>query len=122
MNWYLEPLKKYAVFSGRSSRMEFWCFQLINLAIIIGMSIAASLTLNEGKVSFFITIILNLFVLVMFIPSLALSIRRLHDTGRSGWHYLLVLVPVVGAIVLFVFYIAKGASSNNEYGAPAIYY
>lgn len=122
MNWYLQPLKKYAVFSGRSNRMEFWCFQLVNLAIIIALAIVANVTMNDGKVNIFIILLSNLFMLAIFIPSLALSVRRLHDTGRSGWNYLLILVPIFGAIVLFVFYIQKGDPSHNEYGPSAIYY
>jgi len=90
-NNYVSVLKKYAVFDGKAGRLEFWSFVLVNL--IIGIVIGF---ISSGLSS--------LYSLVVLIPSLAVGARRLHDTGRSGWWQLIGLVPVVGIIVLIIFF------------------
>ena len=102
MNWYLEALKKYAVFSGRARRMEYWMFGLFYLifAIVLGIidSILGIGWEGGGLLS-------SLFLLAMVIPSIAVTFRRLHDTDHSGWWLLIGLVPLVGTIILFIFMI-----------------
>lgn len=93
MNEYLLALQKYAEFSGRSTRREFWMFCLVHVIVTIGLVMFA------GRM------VANLYGLLVFLPILGLSIRRLHDTGRSGWLVLLGLIPVVGQIILIVFYL-----------------
>lgn len=92
-------LGKYADFSGRASRPEYWWFVLF----IIGGSLAASLVGN---------IVYGLFTLATLLPSIAAATRRLHDTGRSGWWQLIVLVPLIGWIVLIVFLAQKSSGAS----------
>ncbi|MFF4874141.1 DUF805 domain-containing protein [Streptomyces sp. NPDC003444] len=108
MNWYLDVLKKYAVFSGRARRKEFWMFQLFNIIAVIILSILDSIL---G-----IQILSLVYTLAVFLPSLGVSVRRLHDTGRSGWWILIALVPLVGGIILLVFNCLEGEQQQNAYG------
>ncbi|MFB7864996.1 MULTISPECIES: DUF805 domain-containing protein [unclassified Streptomyces] len=109
MNWYLEAFKKYAVFSGRARRKEFWMFQLFNFIASIVTSVI------DGALG--IQLISIIYLLAVLIPNLAISVRRLHDTGRSGWWILIGLIPLVGFIVLLVFYCTEGDQAQNEHGA-----
>ena len=102
MNWYLEVLKKYAVFTGRAHRQEFWMFVLI--------SFIASLLLS------FIRPLWLVYNLAVLVPSIAVCTRRLHDTGRSGWWQLLALIPVVGPIVVIVFAAQDSQPETNQFG------
>ena len=116
MNWYLEVLKKYAVFSGRSRRKEYWYFALFSLLIFIALGVV------DGMVGFFsiepgIGLLGAIFALLMFIPSLAVGVRRLHDTNRSGWWTLLCLVPCIGHFVLLVFLVQDSKPGENRYGS-----
>ncbi len=108
MNWYLDVLKKrYAQFDGRAHREEFWMFALINLLISIAVAVVAMvLHLWPLRV---------LYSLAVLVPGLALSVRRLHDTNRSGWWLLIGLVPIIGLIVLIVFFVQE-SDSDNQYG------
>ncbi|MBN1407293.1 MAG: DUF805 domain-containing protein [Calditrichaceae bacterium] len=107
MKWYLEVLKKYAVFSGKASRQEFWMFVLFNLIFSIVASILDNvLGTSVGSMGY--GIISTLYLLAVLIPSIAVTIRRLHDTGRSGWWILLVFIPIIGWIWLIVLMILKG--------------
>ena len=104
MNYYTDAIKKYATFSGRARRKEYWMFVLINFIItwvigIIEKAIGLTFTVSGAEIGI-ITLIYSLFILI---PSLALTARRLHDTDRSGWWILISLIPVVGSIILFVF-------------------
>ena len=116
MNWYLEVLKKYAVFDGRARRKEYWFFNLFNLLISI------ALTFIDGVTGSFdpetgLGLLSGLYTLGVFIPGIAVSVRRLHDTDRSGWWLLLFLVPVIGALVLLYFMVLDSNPERNEYGA-----
>ena len=114
MNWYLEVLKKYAVFSGRARRKEYWYFVLFN--VIIGFVLG----LIEGALGLFPdspqSILSSLYSLAVLLPGIGVSIRRLHDTSRSGWWLLIALVPIIGAIVLLVFMVQDSATDENQYG------
>ena len=109
MNWYIECLKNYAVFSGRARRTEYWMFTLFNflIAVAIGL-IVGLLGLPEWLPS--------IYSLAVLVPSLAVSVRRLHDIGKSGWWILIGLIPLIGAIVLLIFMVTDSNEGSNEYG------
>ena len=107
---YIEVLQKYAVFSGRAKRTEFWLWVLIHS--IISNALLAPLYLVAAEQLLFLYIV---YALATLIPSLAVGARRLHDTRRSGWWQLIGLVPLVGLIVLLIFFVT-GSDDNNQYG------
>ena len=115
MNWYMEALRKYATFSGRARRKEFWFFQLFVLLIAMVLSLVdRMLGLLDDETGF--GPLSGLFSLAMFIPSLAVSVRRLHDTDRTGWWALLYFVPLLGFLVLLVFFVLDGTRGTNRFG------
>lgn len=122
MNWYLEVLKKYAEFNGRARRKEYWMFTLFNCIFyfaycIVAMVAVAALGRNtEPAIAFAVFIPLWLYGLAVFIPSLAVTVRRLHDTGRSGFWFLISLVPFVGGIILLVFVCSDSQPGPNMFG------
>ena len=109
MDWYLKALKQYADFNGRSRRKEYWMFMLFNLIFLIPISIV------DGVIGSF-PILYAIYLLAMFIPTLAVSVRRLHDIGKSGWMYLIVLIPLVGGIWLLVLMVTDSSLEENQYG------
>jgi uncharacterized membrane protein YhaH (DUF805 family) len=115
MNWYLEVLKKYAVFSGRARRKEYWMFFLFNLIITFVLILIDSLMGTISPQSG-LGLLSGLYSLAVLIPSIAVTIRRLHDTGRSGWWILISLVPVLGGIVLLIFMVLDSEPGANQYG------
>jgi uncharacterized membrane protein YhaH (DUF805 family) len=119
MNYYLKVLQNYATFSGRARRREFWYFALFNMIfIILAMVLDRVLgtTLKMGGVETPYGYIYLLYVLVLFIPGLAVSVRRLHDVGKSGWMYLIVLIPIIGAIWLLVLFFTDSNTESNKWG------
>lgn len=113
MYWYLQVLKKYAVFSGRARRKEFWMFSLFDLIftfILILFENAVGLG-NPGVGALFV-----LYSLAVSLPILSVMVRRLHDTNRSCWWFLMMLIPIIGNIVLFIFYIKDSQPGENRYG------
>ncbi|WP_108650693.1 DUF805 domain-containing protein [Dongshaea marina] len=108
MHWYLAVLKKYAVFSGRAQRKEYWMFTLVNF--IISLLLILFTGLNE------VGWIATLYLLVLIIPNLSVGVRRLHDTNRSGWWMLLLLIPLIGPLILLVFFCSEGEHSANRFG------
>ena len=115
MSWYLDVLKKYAVFGGRSRRKEYWYFVLFTVLISIVLSIIDAVLGTPGAEGG-AGLLSGIYSLAVLIPSLAVSIRRLHDTGRSGWWILISLVPLIGTIVLLVFTVQDSQPGDNEYG------
>ena len=115
MNWYLEVLKKYAVFNGRARRKEYWLFFLFNIIISIVLGVIDGIT-GTSSVPGGIGMLGGLYLLALLIPALAVAVRRLHDTGRSGWWLLIGFVPIIGAIVIIVFLVQDGAPGENQYG------
>ena len=109
MNWYFEVLKKYAVFDGRAHRTEFWLFFLFSFIISFFLGVIVGLV----ESLWFIT---TLYALAVLIPGLAVSVRRLHDTNRSGWWILTGLVPILGWIALLIFYVEDSQPGANQYG------
>jgi uncharacterized membrane protein YhaH (DUF805 family) len=101
----------YAQFSGRASRSEYWWFAVASLLLVIA---AAIVDIAIG--SFVVTSLAYLFIII---PGIALSVRRLHDTNRSGWYLLLNLVPVIGSIVIFIWSVTPGDKKANQFGPPS---
>ena len=115
MNWYLEVLKKYAVFSGRARRKEYWMFTLFSFIISCVLVFVEGLAASQGVVTLFV--VTGLYSLAVMIPSMAVSFRRLHDTNRSGWWVLIALIPLIGNIVLLVFTVQDSQPNENQYGS-----
>ena len=115
MNWYIEVLKKYVVFSGRARRKEYWYFFLFNilisfvLAFIDGATGMLDATTGMGTIG-------GIYSLAVFLPSIAVAVRRLHDTGRTGWWLAIILLPIIGALILLVFSLFDSQEGDNEYG------
>lgn len=108
-NWKLVVLERYAKFDGRAGRAEFWWYVLANLIISAVLSVL-------GNASSLFSVLGLLYSLAVLIPSIAVAIRRLHDTDKSGWFLLLALIPIVGFIILIVFYATEGTKGPNQYG------
>ncbi|MGZ5010391.1 MAG: DUF805 domain-containing protein [Methylobacter sp.] len=115
MNWYLEVLKKYAVFNGKAQRKEYWYFLLISTVISIVLVLIDSVigTLSEEAG---IGLLSGIYSLAVLIPGISVAIRRLHDTDRSGWWFLIALIPIIGGIVLLIFMVLDSAPGDNQYG------
>ena len=115
MNWYLKVLKQYADFSGRARRQEYWMFLLFNIIFAIGAMIMDNVmgiafdTIGYGPLYL-------LYALVVFIPGLAVSVRRLHDVGKSGWMMLIALIPLIGFIWFLVLMLTDSKPGANHYG------
>ena len=116
MNWYFIALKKYAVFSGRSRRKEYWYFYLFYILFIFVLSFIDVMIGTYDAVAE-IGLFGGVFVLFMLIPLLAASVRRLHDTDRSGWWLLIALIPLIGPIVILVFTLQDSKPGENQYGS-----
>ncbi len=120
MYWYLEVFRRYAEFSGRSRRKEYWMFALFNILFIFGlamiMAVLASIFGDTGIVFIIPVIILIIYFAVVFIPALAVTVRRLHDTGRSGWFILLNFIPYVGGLIVFIFTVLDSEPGENKWG------
>ena len=114
MNWYVQVLKKYAVFSGRARRKEYWYFALFNFIIgfVLGL-IDAVLGLTMVGTSGLLS---SLYFLAVLLPTIGVSVRRLHDTGRSGWWILIGLIPLIGAIILLFYMVSDSQEGTNQYG------
>lgn len=120
MDWMLMPYKRYADFSGRSQRKEYWMFSLFMFLVIIALVIIAALLggLGDGangpSMLFIVPVVI--FFLASLVPSIAVTVRRLHDQDKSGWFYLLSFVPYVGGIIIFVFMCIDGTPGPNRFG------
>lgn len=114
MEWYLAALKKYAVSRGRARRKEYWYFVLFNflISLVLGF-IDGFLGLTAEGSGF--GVLSGIYSLAVFVPGIAVAVRRLHDTGRSGWWMLIGLIPIVGAIILLVFFVSGSQPGKNQY-------
>ncbi|MGF1515342.1 MAG: DUF805 domain-containing protein [Elainellaceae cyanobacterium] len=114
MHWYTSVLKKYAVFSGRARRKEYWMFALFNILIAIAVGILQGIlsAMTGGDQAILSTI----YSLAVLVPSIAVGVRRLHDTGRTGWWLLIGFIPLIGALVLLFFFVQDSQPGANEYG------
>jgi uncharacterized membrane protein YhaH (DUF805 family) len=107
--YYLNVLKnKYALFTGRAQRSEYWYFVLFNFIVSLGLGMVDVFT-GIGFLS-------SIYGLAVIIPSIAVGIRRLHDTDKSGWWLLIVFLPLVGWIILIYFLIQDSQPYDNQYG------
>ena len=128
MDWMLMPLRRYADFSGRSQRKEYWMFQLFIILVFMLLGIVLSVgggfsgvfdPANGGSPSAIIWIVIalfSIFVLALIVPGLAVIVRRLHDQDKSGWFILIQFIPYIGGIVLFVFMCIEGTKGENRFG------
>lgn len=113
MNWYIKVLKDFSNFEGRSQRKEYWIFWLSNF--IIGFVLRVIELSADSDPSSEFGLLTGIFFLIIIVPSIAVAIRRLHDTGRSGWWLLLSFIPLIG-LIPFVFFMLDSQSGTNEYG------
>lgn len=109
MDWYLKVIKNYVVFEGRARRKEYWMFYLFN-------SIFAVILIGIGVLLHLSTLLESIYSLAILLPSLAVGTRRLHDIGKTGWWQLISLIPIVGAIVLIVFWCQDSQPNENKFG------
>ncbi|KMM63189.1 membrane protein [Bacillus glycinifermentans] len=134
MKWYWKGLKNYANFEGRARRKEYWMFHLFNgiisflllilSLIIVGLFIAELLGEGSYQAGYVVGygggllayILILIYQLAVFVPSLAVNVRRLHDIGKSGWWILIGLIPFAGAIILLIFYCQDSETTDNQYG------
>ncbi|ERN43189.1 putative membrane protein [Rubidibacter lacunae KORDI 51-2] len=116
MEYYLTALRKYAVFSGRARRKEYWYFVLFNFLISFGLGIIDMVLGLAGEGSGF-GVLGAIYALAVLVPGIAATVRRLHDTGRSGWWILIGFIPLVGTIVLIIFLVAGSESGQNQFDA-----
>ena len=115
MKWFVKCMKQYAVFSGRARRTEFWMFALFNfifamVASIIDTAIGSKLGILQFGIFYLI------YSLAVLIPGLAVSVRRLHDIGKSGWMVLINLIPLIGLIWFIVLTVKDSQPGENQYG------
>ncbi|GAA4236739.1 DUF805 domain-containing protein [Postechiella marina] len=116
MEWYLKVVRdNYANFTGRARRKEYWMFALFNGIFILGIMLVsggiAAATDMPAIMGLYI-----IYVLGVLVPSLAVVVRRLHDVGKSGWFYLIGLIPLIGPIWIFVLLVTEGDTGPNQYG------
>lgn len=116
MNYFIAAYKNYATFSGRANRAQYWYFVVFYILVSFLLALAdfflgtAGETKNIGFMG-------GIFALASFIPTVAIAVRRLHDTGRSGWWQLIIVIPIIGFLVLLFFLASKGNEGENKYGA-----
>lgn len=123
MKWYFQALRKYAVFRGRAGRKEWWMFGLIYLAVLFalkGIDILVGTFDSDSGLGLMrgFGVLSGLYVIGTIIPTIAVSVRRLHDTNRSGWWYFIIFIPLFGIAQLLLWMAQKGRSDDNRYGAP----
>lgn len=116
MSWYLEVLKKYAVFNGRAQRKEYWYFVLFNIIISLVLGFIDN-AIGSSSAEPGTGLLGSLYMLAVLLPGIGVSIRRLHDTSRSGWWVLMALIPLIGIIVLIFFMVQDSRPGANQYGA-----
>ena len=137
MNWYIKVWKNYAVFNGRATRSEFWYFFLIHVVVILILGVIdnaiwgsysgfelfrhtddlySSESLYAVNTMGPIGILTTIYFIAASVPYLAVAVRRLHDTNRSGWWVLIKIIPIVGLIVIFIFMVLDGTPGDNRFG------
>ena len=119
MEWYLKVMREnYANFNGRARRKEYWMFTLFHTLLVIACAFTLALLVATGPYSLtlLVAIMSIAVILAHVVPSLAISVRRLHDVGQSGWFLLLALIPYIGNSIIFVFSVIEGNKGTNKYG------
>src|ERR1035437_2153837 len=116
MDYFISALKKYADFSGRATRTEYWYFVLFVLLFSIVASILDGII---GTPKFFDTygLIFTVYYLAILLPSISVAVRRLHDVGKSGWMLFISLIPIVGGIWMLILMVRNSNSGDNKYGS-----
>lgn len=114
MNWYLDAWKNYINFQGRARRKAYWMFVLFNIIAAVLAGVLDGVLGLGGESGY--GLISGVYSLAVFLPGLALAVRRLHDTGRTGWWMLIGLIPIIGWIVLLVFFVTDSQPGSNQYG------
>ncbi len=118
MNEFKDALRNYANFSGRASQRQYWMYTLVYLGIyFVLMAVAAML--GDSTLGSIFTMLVGLFALALLLPSLAVTIRRLHDTDRSGWFILLSAIPLANLYLLYLLAI-RGTDGDNRFGPPPV--
>lgn len=115
MNWYLMTIKQYVDFSGRARRKQYWIFTLINIILSLLLSSLDGL-IGLFNVDAGMGLISGLYSLAILLPAIGVTVRRLHDTGRTGWWLLIGLIPLIGALVLLYFLVSNGEEQTNRFG------
>ncbi len=115
MNWYLMTIKQYFDFSGRARRKQYWFFTLINIILSLLLSSFDGL-IGLFNVDAGLGLISGLYSLAILLPAIGVTVRRLHDTGRTGWWLLIGLIPLIGALVLLYFLVSNGEEQTNRFG------
>ena len=115
MKWYLKCLKQYANFDGRARRKEYWMFFLFNFIFAL-VAIALDNLFGTSNPEVGIGVIYGLYVLLVLVPGIAVTVRRLHDIGKSGWMILVALIPLAGPIWLLVLTVTDSEQGQNQYG------
>jgi uncharacterized membrane protein YhaH (DUF805 family) len=116
MEWYLLVLKRYAEFTGRSRRKEYWMYTLYSIVIYVVLYTAGLVTLMRGNIYMVFFGLAFVYALAVLVPGLAVSVRRLHDIGKSGWFILICLIPLVGGVILLVLMCLDSTPGDNQYG------
>lgn len=119
MKWYLKVLKDFGNFRGRARRSEYWYFVLFNIifaivAMVLDNVLGTTFKIEGTTIPY--GYIYLLYALVVIIPGLAVAVRRLHDVGKSGWFFLIVLIPLIGSIWLLVLFLTEGKPGDNKWG------
>lgn len=115
MNWYIGAIKKYATFNGRARRKEYWYFLLFSMLITLALRLIDGATgLYDPDYGY--GALGGIYALAILLPSIAVGVRRLHDTDRSAWWCLIILIPIIGAIVLIMFAMQNSSEGANKYG------
>lgn len=115
MNWIVVVLRKYATFNGRAQRAEYWYFYLFYFVAYVALA-GVDHVIGTWSQEAGVGLLSSVFIVAVLLPYLAVATRRLHDIGQSGWWQLIFLIPLIGAIVLLVFFARAGQSGSNEYG------
>jgi uncharacterized membrane protein YhaH (DUF805 family) len=114
IDWFKKGMRNYVNFSGRARRKEFWYFALVQVGLTVLAMIMDAIIFSAETGLFYIVVALGL-----FLPSLAVTIRRLHDTSHSGWWFLISFIPLVGSILLLVYLVRDTTPETNQWGPPA---
>ena len=101
---------KYVTFSGRATRSEYWWFTLFNMIVSVVLNIVDMAVIGAGVLG-------GIYSLVVLLPAISVLVRRLHDVGRSGWWFWIMLVPVIGFFVLLYWTVSAGTEGDNDYGS-----
>lgn len=113
-SWKNAVLENYANFSGRANRPQYWWFVLTAIIISLVLQVLGNASSIFGLVG-------AIYSLAVLIPSIAVSVRRLHDINKSGWWLLLIFIPIIGFIILIVWHATRGTEGENKHGAPSFW-